>query len=103
MELKIRTKEQQMLDVFEEYIKTEGNVIFDYCLEDYMQIALDYISSLEQKYDKALSILANFEPPCEQDGFMDQNTDYCSLNCGCDEEIFKKCWDRYIEQHLEVE
>lgn len=59
---------------------------------------------LEQKYDKVLEILANFEPPCEQDGFMDQNTDYCSLNCGCDEEIFKKCWDKYIEQCLkEVE
>ena len=60
--------------------------------------------SLVQKYDKALMILANFWPPCEQDDFMDKNTDYCSINCGVDEEVFKKCWDKYIEQCLkEVE
>lgn len=56
---------------------------------------------LEQKYDKALEILANFWPPCEQDDFMDKNTDYCSMNCGVDEAIFKKCWNKYIEQHLD--
>ena len=104
MELKIKSKEQQMIDAFEEYIKTKGNIVLDYCLEDYMQVALNYISSLEQKYDKTLEILANRWPPCEKDGFMDKNTDYCSMNCGVDEEIFKKCWDKYIEQCLkEVE
>lgn len=61
-------------------------------------------NSLQQKYDEALTILSNFWPPCEHDDFMDKNTDYCSINCGVDEEIFKKCWDRYIEQSLkEVE
>lgn len=57
MELKIRSKEQQMIDAFEEYIRTKGNVIFDYSLEAYMQVALDYISSLEQRCDKALELL----------------------------------------------
>lgn len=69
----------------------------------YQELADKEKHVLEQKYDKALSILANFWPPCAQDGFMDKNTDYCTLKCGVDEEIFKKCWDRYIEQHLEVE
>lgn len=59
------------------------------------------IKELQQKYDKALSILGNHYPPCELDGFMDKNTDYCSMNCGVDEEIFKECWNRYIEQDLQ--
>lgn len=49
MKVYIRSKEQQMIDVFEKYINGNKNEIFDYCLEDYMQIALDYISSLEQE------------------------------------------------------
>ena len=56
---------------------------------------------LDQKYDKALEILSNFWPPCEQEDFMNKNTDYCSMNCGVDEEIFKKCWNKYIEQCLD--
>ena len=55
---------------------------------------------LQTKYDITLSMLADYSPPCEIDGFMDKNTDYCSINCGVDEEIFKKCWDRYIMQIL---
>ena len=56
--------------------------------------------SLKEKYNQALSILAEYSPPCELDGFMDKNVDYCSMNCGVDEEIFKECWNRYIEQKL---
>lgn len=56
---------------------------------------------LQTKYNKVLTMLANHYPPCEIDGFMDKNTDYCSINCGVDEEIFKECWDRYITQNLE--
>lgn len=56
---------------------------------------------LQTKYNKVLTILANHYPPCEIDGFMDKNTDYCSINCGVDEKIFKECWDRYIAQNLE--
>ena len=56
----------------------------------------------EQKYNKALSIMADNYPPCELDEeFMDKNIDYCFSNCGVDEEVFKECWDRYIEQSLE--
>ena len=56
---------------------------------------------LDQKYDKALEILSNFWPPYEQEDFMNKNTDYCSMNCGVDEKIFKKCWNKYIEQCLD--
>ena len=56
--------------------------------------------SLKDKYNKALSVLAEYYPPCELDGFMDKNVDYCSINCGVDEEVFKECWNRYIEQQL---
>lgn len=56
---------------------------------------------LQTKYNKVLTMLANNYPPCEIDGFMDKNTDYCSINCGVDEKIFKECWDRYIAQNLE--
>lgn len=57
-------------------------------------------ASLEQKYQKALEILTEFNLPCDFDGFVNKNTDYCEINCGVDEEIFKKCWDRYIEQKI---
>lgn len=55
---------------------------------------------LQKKYNKALSLLLKYNMPCEIDGFMDKNTDYCSNNCGVDDEIFKKCWDKYIEDKL---
>lgn len=58
---------------------------------------------LEKKYDKALELLSEYTPPCEKNNFMDKNVDYCSMNCGVDEEIYKKCWNRYIEQELERE
>lgn len=68
-------------------------------IEDFKRIKQEN-QQLKEKYNKALSILAN-EPPCEIDGFMDKNTDYCSINCGVDDEIFKECWNKYIEQELE--
>ena len=54
---------------------------------------------LKEKYDKALKMLSTYNLPCELDDFMNKNTDYCQKACGVDEEIFKKCWDKYIEQH----
>lgn len=59
--------------------------------------------TLQKKYEKVLSIMSSFYPPCELDGFMDKNAEYCFMNCGLDDEIFKKCWDRYIEESLEEE
>ena len=55
---------------------------------------------LQKELDCALGILSE-NPPCERDGFMDKHTDYCSLNCGVDEEVFKKCWLMYIDEILE--
>ena len=58
------------------------------------------LDKLQRELDCALAILSE-NPPCERDGFMDNHTDYCSLNCGVDEEIFKKCWLMYIDEILE--
>ena len=59
---------------------------------------------LKKQLDCALEILSEMYPPCERDGFMDKHSDYCQLNCGVDEEVFKKCWLMYIEDKLkEVE
>ena len=52
MEVKIRTLIGQMIDTFEEYIKTKGTLETNYPLEVYMQIALDYISELEERNEK---------------------------------------------------
>ena len=56
---------------------------------------------LQRQLDSALGILSEMNPPCEMDGFMDKHTDYCRLNCGVDEEVFKKCWLIYIDEILE--
>lgn len=56
--------------------------------------------SIAQKYDKALKILIEYGLLCDIDDFMNKNVDYCSMNCGVDEEVFKKCWNKYIEQSL---
>ena len=58
---------------------------------------------LETKYDKALELLSEYQMPCDIDEFNIKNADYCSMNCGVDEEIYKKCWKLYIEQELEKE
>lgn len=49
MKVYIKSKEQQMIDVFEKYINGNKSEIFDYSLEAYMQVALNYIHSLEQE------------------------------------------------------
>lgn len=56
---------------------------------------------LQRQLDSALGILSEMNPPCEMNGFMDKHTDYCRLNCGVDEEVFKKCWLMYIDEILE--
>ena len=57
---------------------------------------------LTRKYNKALQLLNDYNLPCEIDDFntKEENIDYCSQNCGVDERIFVKCWDRFIEQEL---
>lgn len=63
--------------------------------------ALDVFKKLHQKYNKALELLCEYNMPCEIDDFMDKNTDYCSINCSVNDEVFKECWNRFIEEKLE--
>lgn len=65
---------------------------------------LEENQKLRSKLDCALKLLLDIYPPCDIDGFMDKHSDYCQINCGVDEEVFKKCWILYIEEKLkEVE
>lgn len=65
---------------------------------------LEENKNLKSQLDCALKLLSDMNPPCEIDGFMDNHTDYCEINCGVDEEVFKKCWLMYIKDELkEVE
>ena len=61
---------------------------------------LDYITNLQQKYEKALELLKDFDLPCEIDNFNTECSDYCAINCSNDEEQFKRCWDKLIEWEL---
>lgn len=82
-----------------------GHLFTDTNWEDLLEydnttwISLDRFKQLQQKYNQALTLLAN-ETPCEIDDFMNKNTDYCFINCGVDDEVFKKCWDKFIEDKL---
>ena len=69
-------------------------------LQKKLQSSEKFAENLQRELDCALGILSE-NPPCERDDFMDNHTDYCSLNCGVDEEIFKKCWLMYIDEILE--
>lgn len=55
---------------------------------------------MEREYEKAIEILIECNLPCEMNDFMNRNVDYCSMNCGVDEEVFKKCWRKYIRQEI---
>ena len=57
-------------------------------------------NNMKKKYIKALELLSEYNMPCEIDDFMDSHTDYCMDNCSVDEEIYKKCWDKFIEWKL---
>lgn len=57
------------------------------------------IERLNNKYNKALELLADYNLPCEYDeGKIPDN--YCEENCDVDDETYKKCWNRYIELEL---
>ena len=56
---------------------------------------------LQKKLNKAIEMLIEYNLPCDIENFNIRNADYCSSNCSVDEEIFKKCWLKYIEQELE--
>jgi len=61
---------------------------------------LDYITNLQQKYDKALEYLSSFNFACENDEFFDEHCEWCDENCSVDEEQYKKCWNKFIEWKL---
>ena len=62
-EILIRSKEQQAIDVFKEFIETKGNLVTDYSLETYMQIILDYITNLQKENDDLKNKLNQYENP----------------------------------------
>ena len=85
---------------------------YNYCLkedisfsdEDYRaHLLLDYITNLQQKYDKSLELLCDYNMPCEIDEFMNVHSDWCEINCSYDGEVFKKCWDKFIEWKIKDE
>lgn len=58
--------------------------------------SLEEIERLNNKYNKALELLADYNLPCEYDeGKIPDN--YCEENCSDD---YKKCWNKYIELEL---
>lgn len=67
--------------------------------EVFWDIFYEY-QDLEEKYNKALELLVGYNMPCEIDGFMDENTDYCEKHCSDDDEQYKKCWDMFIRWKL---
>ena len=69
--------------------------------KEQFNFVITYIEDLEKKLDKAIEMLLEYHMPCEMNDFMNKNIDYFSSNCSVDEEVFKKCWLRYIEQELD--
>lgn len=69
--------------------------------EKYVNRLKNENQKLKKKLDKAIELLIEYNMPCEINDFMNKNVDYCSSKCSVDEEVFKKCWLRYIEQELE--
>ena len=64
---------------------------------------LDYEKKedLKKMLEKAIEILIElYGVPCEIDGFMDKEVNYCMKNCSVDEKTFKRCWKRYIERRI---
>lgn len=58
----------------------------------------DYeIERLNNKYNKTLELLIDYNLPCEVDDFMYVHSDYCETHCGVDKEQYKRCWNKYIE------
>lgn len=55
------------------------------------------IERLNNKYNKALELLIDYNLPCEVDDFMNVHSDYCETHCEVDEEQYKRCWNKFIE------
>lgn len=111
----INTKYEDMINISQRIIEhhefvSDGSceppnyICLAYDVKNYLPDLLRENEELKKQLDRALCLLSEMYPPCEQDGFMDKYSDYCERNCGVDEEIFKKCWLMYIKDKVsEVE
>jgi hypothetical protein len=59
------------------------------------------VNQIENKYNKALELLVDFNLPCERQMFMDRYSEWCELNCSVSDKCYKRCWNKYIEVELE--
>lgn len=77
-------------------------IIADIILSDIERInkQAKEIKRLNNKYNKALELLIDYNLPCEVDDFMNVHSDYCETHCGVDEEQYKRCWNKFIEWKL---
>ena len=96
--LKNRYKEIKNQEKYITKLNREAQRYFDFFMDESIKN-----HHLEEKYNKALELLSEYNLPCEIDEFNIKNADYCSMNCSVDEEVYKKCWNLYIEQELEKE
>lgn len=68
-----------------------------YCITNkHWQLLLSYIEQLENKYNKALEILSDYNMPCEYVKPIIPD-EYCEENCEVSDEVYKKCWNKHIE------
>lgn len=82
---------------YEPYDNT-GNVFTTISYEE-GQLLLSYIEQLENKYNKALEILSDYNMPCEYVKPIIPD-EYCEENCEVSDEVYKKCWNKHIELTL---
>lgn len=100
-EEKIARKRKQKAEAQKRYYQKNKEYYKNYNKENpYAKKFKEENELLKKKLDKAIELLIEYNTPCEMNDFMNKNVDYCSSNCGVDEEVYKKCWLRYIEQEL---
>lgn len=101
-EEKIARKKKQKAEAQRRYYQKNKEYYKNYNkINPYTKKIKEENELLKKKLDKAIEMLIDYNLPCDIDEFNIKNSDYCSRNCSVDEEVFKKCWLRYIEQELE--
>lgn len=82
-------------------ISEKGNYCYSLPVET-TKAVIKEITRLNNKYNKALELLADFNMPCEYDeGKIPES--YCEEKCEANDDIYKKCWNKYIELELKEE
>lgn len=88
---------EELLKGMRDVSNTEGcSMNLDRYLVD---LLLNYIEQLENRYNKALEILSDYNMPCEYKKPIIPD-EYCEENCEVSDEVYKKCWNKYIELTL---